>query len=162
MEELALKEYEALQAEKRDRMQTRLQVWSVFIGLVGAFGLASLQTGLTGYVLVLYPLLGACVARYSGHNETVIEKLKSYLHIFEQTHGYRGYEQYNREVRHARSGNQVKALRDALILTEMLATIVIVIRLLNDHLILLTVGVIVMELVAIVGTWQWLRERCSS
>src|SRR5689334_7889513 len=34
-DELALKEYEALQAEKRDRMQARRQIWSVVIGLIG-------------------------------------------------------------------------------------------------------------------------------
>jgi hypothetical protein len=51
------KEFEALQAEKRDRMNSRWQVWSILVGLAGAFGLASLQSGYTGYVVALFPIL---------------------------------------------------------------------------------------------------------
>ncbi len=140
-EELALKEYETLQAEKRDRMQARLQIWSVVIGLIGAFGLASLQAGPISWVLALYPLLAACIARYSGHNEAVLTKIKRYLLTFEQTHGYRGYEQYNLEIRHKQSGSQTKALRDALLVTAMLATLVVSIRLLLGSLMIVAIFV---------------------
>ncbi|MBO0783440.1 MAG: hypothetical protein J2P37_31905, partial [Ktedonobacteraceae bacterium] len=94
--ELAGLEYEALQAEKRDRMTARLQVWSLLLGLVGAFGLASLQAGTTSYLVALYPLLAACLARYTRHSEAVLHKVKDYLLSVEQQASYSGYEHFNR------------------------------------------------------------------
>ena len=76
-------EYEALQAEKRDKMNARWQVWSILVGLVGAFGLVSLQAGITGYVVMLYPLIAACLARFSAHSESILDQIKAYLLDFE-------------------------------------------------------------------------------
>lgn len=158
-DELALKEYESLQAEKRDRMQGRLQVWSLLMALIGAFGLASVQSGPIGLVIGLYPLLAACIARYSGHNEVVIEKIKGYLLKFEEMHGYSGYEHYNQQVRHARSGHHVRALRDALLITSALATLVIMLHLLIDQQVMLAGAVALIELLAMVMIVCDLREK---
>ncbi len=78
-EKLAELEYESLQQEKRDKLNARLQVWSLLVALVGAAGVASVQSGTLAYVVLLYPLLAACVARYAGHSESVLNQVKAYL-----------------------------------------------------------------------------------
>ena len=158
-DELALKEYEALQAEKRERMQTRPQIWSLLLGLIGAFGLASIQSGPIGLVIGLYPFLAAAIARTSGHNEAIIAKLKWYLLLFEQTHHYHGYEQYNQAMRHAQSGHHMKALRDALLVTSALASVAVTLRLLMEQQTILAVVVALVELGAMGAMVRWLREK---
>jgi hypothetical protein len=60
---LAALDYETAQAEKRDKLNARLQVWSLFVALVGGFGLASLQSGSASYVVALFPLQAALIGR---------------------------------------------------------------------------------------------------
>src|SRR5690348_8608964 len=116
--ELAIKEYEVLQAEKKDRMtQTRLVIWSLFFASLTGFVVAGLQSSLVAYAIAFYPLIAACLARLAGHNEAIINRLKSYLLDFEDWHAV-GYEHFNLECKE-RSGSQTKALRDALTATAM-------------------------------------------
>jgi fatty acid desaturase len=157
-EKLAELDYEAAQAEKRDKLNTRLQVWSLLIALVGGFGLASVQAGSVSSVVALFPLLGACVARYAGHSESVLDQVKAYLLQIEQESGYCGYESYNRMVKRRVSGGHKKALRDALVLMEVLATVAVVVRLAAASLIFLAVTVLVVEILAIIATVAFLRE----
>jgi hypothetical protein len=156
-ERLAELEYEACQSEKRDRMNARLQVWSILIGLVGAFGVASFQAGAVGYVVALYPLLAACVARHSGHSEGVLEQIKAYLHLQEEDAGYSGYEHFNKSFRRRGVGSHMMALRDAIVLTDLLAVGVVVVRLVADQQVALVVGVLAVEVAAMVLTLRWLR-----
>jgi hypothetical protein len=157
-DELASMEYEALQSEKRDKMAARLQVWSLFMALVSAFGLASIQPGAASYLAALYPVLAVCVARYSAHSESILDQIKAYLLAFEQQSGYKGYEQFNKSVARRSSGGHKKAFRDALLLTEALATVVVVVRLVVDQWVFLAVVVAAIEIVAMVITFRTLRE----
>src|SRR6266496_464046 len=156
--ELALKEYEALQAEKNGRIQARLQIWSVFLALVGAFFLAGLQAGLVSWAILIYPIAAAFLAQFAGHNETVLDRLKTYLRAFEARYGYDGYEQFNFQIK-TRSGSQVKALRSALIATEVLATVVGIAHLLAEQHFLLASVATVIEIVTVVSTFLFLRDE---
>ncbi|MBA2677528.1 MAG: hypothetical protein H0U76_03920 [Ktedonobacteraceae bacterium] len=158
---LASLQYEGLQAEKRDKMNARLQIWSLFVGLVGAFGLASLQAGTVSYLVALYPFLAMCIARYASHNESVLDQVKEYLLKIEEKSNYSGYERYNRTSQRRSSGSHLKALRDAILTTQALATCMIAVRLL-DNSIPLTVVIVVVELVVLIATWRLLRGPCLS
>lgn len=116
--ELAIKEYEMLQCEKNGRIQARLQVWSVFLALVGAFFIAGLQSGQVSWAILIYPVAAAFLAQFAGHNEAIIDRLKAYLYRFEKVHAYQGYEHYNAGII-KRSGSQVKALTGALVTTQV-------------------------------------------
>src|SRR6266571_1906279 len=94
-ERLAELEFEACQQEKRDRINARLQVWSVLIGLVGAFVLAALQGGNVPYVVGVYPMLAAYVGRFASHSEAVLDQIKAYLFLMEERSEYEGYEHFN-------------------------------------------------------------------
>jgi hypothetical protein len=84
MEELAVKEYEMLQCEKNARIQSRLQIWSVLLALIGAFFIAGLQSGSISWAILIYPVAGAFLAQFAGHNEIIIDRLKAYLYQFEE------------------------------------------------------------------------------
>jgi hypothetical protein len=157
-DKLAELDYEAAQSEKRDRLNGRLQTWSLLVALVGGFGLASLQSGTVSYVIALFPLLASCVARNTGHSEAVLDELKAYLLRVEQESGYGGYEVYNRSYKQRSSGGHKKALRDALVMLEVLATVVVVVRLAGDHMVFFAVIVAVAEILAIVATVVFLHE----
>src|SRR5690348_4888262 len=78
--ELIIREYEALQAEKNARMtQTRLVIWSLFFAALSGFVVAGLQSSLVAYAIAFYPLIASCLARLAGHNEAIINRLKGYL-----------------------------------------------------------------------------------
>jgi hypothetical protein len=129
-ERLAELEYEALQQEKRDKLNARLQVWSLLVGLVGASGVvAGVQSGAVAYAVALYPLLAACVARYAGHSESVLNQVKAYLLELEKKAGYSGYEQYNKTSGRRGVGGHMRALRDAILITDVLAVAVVAWRL---------------------------------
>jgi hypothetical protein len=155
--ELASLEYEALQTEKRDKMNARLQVWSLFVALVGAFGLASLQTGTVSDLVALYPFLALCIARYARHSERVLDQIKAYLFQIEQAHEYRGYEHHNRANQRRTSGSHLTALRDAILISQGLAICMIALRLID--MLLLALVVTVIELGALAATWWLLSER---
>src|SRR5947199_4800127 len=67
-EELANKNYDAVLAEKRDKLNSRLQIWSLLLALISGFGVASVQEGNTSLVVALYPLLAACLAHFTAHS----------------------------------------------------------------------------------------------
>jgi hypothetical protein len=158
---LAELEYEALQAEKRDRMAARLQVWQVLMALVSAFGLASIQTGAIGYVVVLYPLLAACLARYTGHSEAVLSQLKAYLLELEKRANYAGYEHYNKLSGRNNVGSHMKALRDALIITDALAVLSVIGRMIVDHWYVPAGLVVLTAIFELVVTCRWLNSGRS-
>ncbi len=130
--ELAIKEYEMLQTEKNGRIQARLQVWSVFLALVGAFFIAGLQSGQISWSILIYPVAAAFLAQFAGHNEHIIDRLKAYLHRFEEIHCYTGYEHYNRPLT-TRSGSQIKALTGALVTTQVAALAIGITHLFQIH-----------------------------
>jgi hypothetical protein len=157
MEDLAVKEYEMLQMEKNARIQSRLQIWSVLLALIGAFFIAGLQSGQAGYAILIYPVAGAFLAQFAGHNEMIIDRLKSYLYQFEEIHTYQGYEHYNYPcVR--RSGSQVMALAGALVSTDVLAVVIGVSHVAASVYTFWTFPVMFIEMMAIVATCQFLRK----
>jgi hypothetical protein len=157
-ERLTEMEYEACQAEKRDKMNSRLQVWQLLIGLIGAFGLASIQAGAVVYVVCLYPLLAACIARHVGHSEGILKQLKAYLLKVEYGCDYSGYETFNKASKRVGSGNHMRALRDAILLTDLLAAAVVEVRLLADGWLWLAVMMAMVVSVVMIVTCHWLRE----
>ncbi len=156
-EQLAELEYEALQQEKRDKLNARLQVWSLLVGLVGASGVAGVQSGSVAYVVVLYPLLAACVARYAAHSESVLSQVKTYLLQVEQNAGYSGYEHFNKSSGRRGVGNHMRALRDAIVLTDALAVVVVAWRLAADNWYMLAGLVVLAAVVVVVITCLWLN-----
>ncbi len=128
-QKLAELEYEALQAEKRDKLNGRVQIWSLFFGLVSGAGLVSVQTGTVSYLIALYPFLAMCLARYAGHSERVLDQVKVRLLAVEQARGFTGYEIVNKlNARQRRAGSQLKAFRDAVVLSQLVATALLVLR----------------------------------
>lgn len=158
-QDLAISEYEALQNEKQDRMKARDQIWSLLVGLVGAFGFVSFQMNLSGYV-GLYPILAACIAMYAGHNEQVLDQIKLYLLKFEDLHDYYGYEHFNqrRRQQHRRSGSQLKALCAVQLITELVASLLAVFYLVAHASLLVVVCVAIVESTAMVATVLFLRD----
>lgn len=158
-EDLAKLEYESLRAEERDRMNGRLQVWTIFLSLVGAFGLVSVQSGAVAYVAALFPLLACCLARHVRHSEDALRIIRKYLYKLEKDADYPGYEHFTRTIPRASHGGYLDALRDALLITQGLALAVVVARLVSDQVIWLAiVPVIALESVAIYFTWYWLKK----
>jgi hypothetical protein len=158
-EDIAKLEYEALQAEGRDRMNARLQVWTIFLSLVLAFGLAGVQSGPAAYVAGLFPVLACCLARHVRHSEDALRQVRKYLYQVEKAASYEGYEHYSRCQPRATHGGYLDALRDALLVTQMLALAVVVIRLASDQVtLLIIVPVIGLEVAAMFLTWRWLKK----
>lgn len=158
-EKLAELDYEAAQSEKRDKLNSRLQVWSLLVGLIGAFGLASVQSGLVGYTVALFPLLAACLARYVGHSEAVLDQVKAYLYAKETEVGYCGYEHWNCTRKRVGSGGHMRALRDVIVLVDLLAVGTVVIRLITEQWFVWSIVVVLLETVVIAFTCRWLRDR---
>lgn len=158
--EMKTLEFEALQAEKRDKLNSRLQVWSLLLALISGFGIASLQSGAISYVVVLYPLLAFCVARYVAHNEAVLDQVKAYLLELEQEISFQGYEHYNKahKLNNSVSGGHKKALRDAIVLTDVLALGAVVLRLLFAGWWFLALPVLLVNGVVLIKTWLCLTE----
>jgi len=157
-EQFAEMEYQALQQEKRDKLNSRLQIWSLLVGLVGASGVASVQSGAVAYVVLLYPLVAACVARHAGHSESVLNQVKAYLLELEKRAGYVGYEQFNKSNGRRGVGNHMRALRDAILLTDVLAVAVVVWRMIADSWYVPAALVLVVALVVVVMTCRWLNS----
>lgn len=155
-EKLAELEYESLQQEKRDKLNARLQIWSLLVALVGASGFASVQGGTLAYVVALYPLLAACVARYAGHSESVLDQVKAYLLEVEQRTGYSGYERYNKTSKRKTRGNHARALRDTIVLTDSMAILVVLWPLWIDGWYVLASLVVLAALAVIALTCRWL------
>jgi hypothetical protein len=155
VEDLAKLEYEALRAEERDRMNARLQVWTIFLSLVGAFGFVSAQAGTVAYVASLFPLLACCLARHVRHSEDALRQVRKYLYEIEKRHEYEGYEHLTRSAPRSTHGGYL----DALLITQVLAVTVVVVRLASDQfsllIILLMIGI---EGVALFLTWRWLKK----
>jgi hypothetical protein len=158
-EDFAKLEYEALRAEERDRMNARLQIWTIYLSLVGAFGLVSVQSGNIAYITGLFPLLACCLARHIRHSEDALCQVRKYLYQLEKLYNYQGYEHYSRSISRVTHGGYLDALRDALLVTQALALVVIVLHLLSDQITwLIILPVIGLEVMAMFLTWHWLRK----
>lgn len=157
-EEIETCELEALYSEKRDKLNARLPVWSLLIGLFSLFGYAGIQPGIAGYVVLLYPLLASCVARFAGHSERILDRIKRCIYQIEERSGYHGYEHTNAGQPQG-SGGHVKALRDAILLTDLVAIVAIVVRLFLDHIPALALFVVPVEAAAIAATCVWLLDE---
>jgi hypothetical protein len=154
--EFSQREYDALRSEERDRMNGRTQVWATYLTIAGAFGFVSLQSGMSAYTVVLCPLLLACLARHVRHSEDVLKQVRKYLYQLEKTNEYCGYEHFTRAQVRPTHGGYMVALRDAFLLTDILAVTSILVRLYVDHG-LLWVGAVILLIgvAAIVTTWRW-------
>jgi hypothetical protein len=164
LENIEALEYQALQQEKRDKLNARLQIWSLLLALVSGFGIASLQSGIVGYVVALYPLLAFCVARYAAHSEAVLDQVKAYLLALEQDLNHQGYEHFNKQhkLMQSVSGGHKKALRDAIVLTDVLAVVAVLVRLQVAGWWVLGVLVALENVVVVLGTWRCLSENVWS
>lgn len=158
LSEIGQLEYEALRTEERDRMNARLQIWTIFLSLASAFGLASTQSSTITYVAVLFPLLAACLARHVRHSEDALRQVRTYLYQIEKQASYQGYEHFTRCQTRTTHGGYLDALRDALLIAQGLAVAVVVVRLVADHAFLWVAPVISLEIVAMVMTWRWLKK----
>ncbi len=159
-DEIETRELEALYDEKRDKLSSRLPVWSLLIGLFSLFGYAGIQPGIAGYVVVLYPLLSACVARFAGHNERILDRVKRRIYQIEERAGYHGYEHDNAS-HGSGSGGHSKALRDVIILTDLVALTALVARLLLDHVPALVLPLLLVEIAALAAACVWLYDQPS-
>jgi len=157
-EQYASKDIDAVIAEKRDKLNARLQIWSLLLALISGFGIASVQSSNVSYVVVLYPLLAACLAQFAGHSEEVLDKLKAYLLQVEQRAAFQGYESFNKANRSKWSGGHKRALLTALLITELLATTVVVSRLIEVQLPLVAGIVLIIESIAVIATVRFLGE----
>jgi hypothetical protein len=158
-DEIESKELEALYKEKCDKLNSRLSVWSVLITIFGAFSYAGTQTGIAGYLIIFYPLLAGCVARFAGSSERVLDRVKRRIYQIEETSGYEGYEHNNATTSQNGSGAHIKALRDFVLLTDGIAIIALSVRLVIDHMALLAIPAIVLEATAIVATCIWMHDK---
>jgi hypothetical protein len=159
-EEMEAKELEALYDEKRDKLNARLPLWSLLITLFGAFSYVGTQTGMAGYIIVFYPLLAGCVARFAGSSERILDRVKRRIYKIEKASDYAGYEHDNANGSTGGSGSHIKALRDFAILTDVIAVIAIGGRMVIDRMppALITLAVL-LEVAAIVATCVWLHDR---
>lgn len=155
--ELLKLEYPALRAEELSRENARLQLWGILFSLVGAFGFAGLQASQVAYVTALFPLLAACLARYTAHGEDVLRQVRKYLRKIEKAHQYRGYEHFSNDYVRSSHGSYKKGLRDAIVLFDLFAIALVIVRLAADGLLLASVPIAIIEVVAIVITCVWLH-----
>jgi hypothetical protein len=156
---LAQLEYEALRAEERDRMNGRTQVWTLYLTIVGVFGFVTVQSGMSSSLVALCPLVLACLARHSRHSEDVLKQVRKYLYLLEEKSGYCGYEHFTRSVVRPTYGGYIVALRDAFLLTDVLALTGVLLRLYEVHVpLLVSIAVSLVDLVAIVFTCLWLSR----
>lgn len=157
-ETLLTSEYEALRAEERDRMNARLQVWTIWLSLIGAFGFLSLQGDTLAYAAALYPFLTACLARHVGHSEEVLRQIRKYLYRCEQRLSYEGYEHFTRTQPRPSHGGYLAALQQLFLLTQLVATILVVGRLILGQLLWVGVVVALGEIALMVLTYRWVRR----
>lgn len=159
VDDLAMLEYEALRTEERDRINARLQIWAIFVSLSSIFGVVSLQSGMIGYVVALFPLLCLSLAFHVRHSEEVLRQIRKYLYSVEKRYTYEGYEHFVREQPRATHGSYLAALRYAFMATQCLAVAVLVVRLLLDHVSLVVVVVVVLiNGYVLYMTWKWLGK----
>lgn len=128
IETLAEKELSSVLEEKQHRLNARLQIWQLLIALTTGFGIASVQAGNISYVIILYPFLAMCVARYAGHSEHVLDRIKFYLLSIEKDNNFEGYETFNKNhpFKHGSRGGHKKALLQAVLITQSSALAVII------------------------------------
>jgi hypothetical protein len=161
IDDLAMLEYEALRTEERDRINARLQIWAIFVSLSSIFGVVSLQSGMIGYVVALFPLLCLCLAFHVRHSEEVLRQIRKYLYSVEKHYKYEGYEHFVREQPRAAHGSYLAALRYAFIATQCLAIAVLVVRLWLDRIPFVEVAIVVAILInscLMYITWRWLGK----
>lgn len=158
MDDLVKGDYDAAQAEKRDRINGRAQVWNLLMGLIGAFGLLSVQPGQTGYLVALYPLVAACVVRFAVHSECVIDQIKAYLLSVEDHYQFAGYEHFNKAHKRLSRGGHRHALRDVVLLTDGIAFGVIAVKLLLAGWWWVLFVVVVIDVGVMLLTLVWLRR----
>jgi len=133
-----------------------MQIWSLFFGLVSGAGLVSVQTGTVSYLIALYPFLAMCLARYTGHSERVLDQVKARLLAVEQARGFAGYEMVNKlNARHRQSGSQLKAFRDAVLVSEVAATALVVLRM---PVLWAGIALALVEVVLMLQTCYWLSD----
>jgi hypothetical protein len=85
--------------------------------------------------------------------------IRKYLYQIEVRFSYEGYEHFTRTVPRATHGGYLDALRDALLITQLLALTIVVLRLVTDHFsVSIILATIAVELFAAAQTWRWLKK----
>jgi hypothetical protein len=150
-------EYEAMRAEERDRMNARTAVWTLFLTIVGAFGFAVGISSASPYLGGAVPPLLLFLARHTRHSEDVLRQIRAYLYQLEKANNYAGYEHYTRGITRSTHGSHKTALRDAFLLTDILAVVSTLSRLTAEHAPLLgVISVLLTGIVAMMLTWRTL------
>lgn len=159
MEELAKLEYEALKAEDRDRVNARLQVWTIFILLVSVFTGISIQQNSVAYVVIILPLLIGCLVLHVRHSEDALRQVRKYLYQMEQRYSYEGYEHYSRCILRKTHGGYLEALKYAFQITDTLAIGVVAFHLFSDHVTWLAIiPLALVEMGVLYLTEKWLKK----
>lgn len=154
-------EYPTLRAMELALMTAqRWQIWALYLSLVTALGIAavSIQNDLALYLPALLPPLIALLARYARHGEDVLRQIRKYLYKSEKECGCQAYEHFCREVARPTHGGHIDAMRDAFLITEVSATVLVVIHLILDHLIGVTIPSAGAELLSMYMTYHWLQK----
>lgn len=154
-------EYPALRAKELALMTAqRWQVWTLYLSLVTAFGIAtvSIQNEVALYLPSLLPPLIAFLARYARHGEDVLKQVRKYLRKLERDHKHAGYEEFCNTAYRSSHGGHIDAIRDAFLLTQVCATAFVVIHLVIGSMIAVSVIVACVELAAMTLTYRWLRK----
>jgi hypothetical protein len=154
--ELALREYDQLRGQERDIMQSRFQVWA------GAITLLSLLSVVPGYAIAIGPLIVAAMACYVRGGETTLRTIRPYLREFEARYQYQGYERYYDCLEIKSHGSSAKAVRDTLLLCELLMAAIVALRLWEGRpplveIVLVSTLTILITGVALRATWVWMK-----
>jgi hypothetical protein len=152
--ELALREYDHLRGQERDIMQSLFGVGA------GAISLLSLFSAVPGYGVIIVPLILGCLARYLRGGAITLRTIRPYLREFETRYGHQGYECYYDDLDMKEHGSRSKAVRDILLLCELLTVVVVSLHSQSDNpqvALLMSVITILIVAVSLVVTWRWMK-----
>ncbi len=157
---LAKLEYERLSAMERDRINARLTTLQLFGLLASASGYGALADNQFSYLLALLPFFLACLALHIRQSEDALHKERKQLYRIEQSAGYAGHEHASRDASNARQshGWYFFGFRGAFCIADLLAISVVAVHLWSDHLYLVALPFVAMELV-LAGFTFWLLRR---
>jgi hypothetical protein len=116
-----------------------------------------LQESQVAYITILFPLMAACLARYIAHGEDVLRQVRKYLRKVEKDYQYSGYEHFSNDYVRSSHGSYKKGLRDAILLFDLFAIALVMVRFAADRMLLMSVPVAIIEVAAMIITCVWLH-----
>lgn len=147
-------EYDRLATEERDRMNARLQIWALFLSLVGAFGFITLQRGEDAYAVLVMPYLLLCLAQFVRHNESALKQIRKYLRKIAEDSQYQGYEHWVKTLPYVAQGSYMDALRNAFLLATVAAMVSYA-----AHSALVWTPMCLVDILPLVLIWKWLARK---